>query len=242
MEKCLEKGILNSRLFKGRATPSECKVVSMYELAAAAVTKPNDATHKVVSWQFQIRSLPQVRDDRRSAELVLSAGATGEPVSWLLSASGIACFSSGPFSSSISAVKDQVIRSYQFDLSCCLPGKVSAASVGQDPSYLGDGPLASLWEIILFLFDVGRPISMSGKTIPLCRGSNPRSYKMGVGGWAGIQSSLLPGWAWNVFLQPLLIQLWQTSCTLYCEPKEILFALSCFFIRATKIYPCLLLI
>lgn len=35
---CLEKGILNSGLLKGTAAPSECKVVSMYELAAAAVT------------------------------------------------------------------------------------------------------------------------------------------------------------------------------------------------------------
>lgn len=36
--------VLNSRLFKGRAAPNECKVVSRYELAAAAITKPKDVT------------------------------------------------------------------------------------------------------------------------------------------------------------------------------------------------------
>lgn len=34
----MEKGILNAGLFKGRAVLNECKVVSMYELAAADVT------------------------------------------------------------------------------------------------------------------------------------------------------------------------------------------------------------
>lgn len=37
-EMCLEKEILNSGLLKGRAAPRACKVVSMYELASAAVT------------------------------------------------------------------------------------------------------------------------------------------------------------------------------------------------------------
>lgn len=37
-EMCLEKGILNSGLLKSSAAPPECKVVSMYELATAAVT------------------------------------------------------------------------------------------------------------------------------------------------------------------------------------------------------------
>lgn len=110
-EICLEKEILNSGLLKGRAASRVCKVVSMYELASAAVTNQMCST-----WWLPNSSLDQKStegtDGVRSAGQVLSGGSTGEPSFWPVSASGIACLPSGPSSSSTSATKDQVIRSH----------------------------------------------------------------------------------------------------------------------------------
>lgn len=93
-EMCLEKEILNSGLLKGRAAPHACKVVSMYELASAAVTN-----QMCSAWWLPNSSLEQkstvCRDGMRGAGQVLSGGSTGEPAFWPVSASGIACLPSG---------------------------------------------------------------------------------------------------------------------------------------------------
>lgn len=84
-EMCLEKEILNSGLLKGRAGPRVCKVVSMYELASAAVTN-----RMCSAWWLPNSSLEQKstvgRDGVRGAGQVLSGGSTGEPAACLVAA------------------------------------------------------------------------------------------------------------------------------------------------------------
>lgn len=74
-EICLEKEILNSGLLKGRAASRVCKVVSMYELASAAVTNQMCST-----WWLPDSSLDQKStegtDGVRSAGQVLSGGSS----------------------------------------------------------------------------------------------------------------------------------------------------------------------
>lgn len=78
----LEEEILNSGLLKGRAAPHACKVVSMYELASAAVTNQMCNT-----WGLPDSSLEQKSvvggDGVRSAGQVLAGGSTGSLLSGL---------------------------------------------------------------------------------------------------------------------------------------------------------------